>query len=151
MLTILVKKLVVNPLDTTTSILHEIAEGDLKLRVDKLSNDASGSTISLESLTESMNVFDKIQNKITSVAEDVQSINELISIQSKDIGKIILNIDEVATEIDKDTMANANKSEVTLINVKHILKQTSQVEQASKILSHSSKNLNDMVSDFKLK
>jgi methyl-accepting chemotaxis protein len=44
MLTILVKKLVVNPLDTTTSILHEIAEGegDLTLRVDKLSNDEIG-------------------------------------------------------------------------------------------------------------
>jgi methyl-accepting chemotaxis protein len=134
-----ISKLISSVQNETSTTINKVR--DIAGKIDKES----------EIVTESMNVFDKIQNKITSVAADVQSITEIISIQSKDIGKIILNIDEVATEIDKDTMANANKSEATLNNVKYILKQTSQVEQASKILSHSSKNLNDMVSDFKLK
>jgi methyl-accepting chemotaxis protein len=99
-----ISKIISSVQNETSTTINKVR--DIAGKIDKESE--------IVTVTESMNVFDKIQNKITSVAADIQLINQLISIQSKDIGKIILNIDEVATKIDKDTMANANKSETNL-------------------------------------
>ncbi|MCM8709803.1 methyl-accepting chemotaxis protein [Clostridium sp. SYSU_GA19001] len=111
-----------------------------------------GTKIDSESkiLTESINTFNKIQKDVNYVAEDIQSITNLIQLQSKEIEQITSSIREAAVEIDKDTLKNANKSETVLEMVGLILKQTAQFEQASKILSHSSENLSDVVRAFKL-
>ncbi|MBC8060862.1 MAG: hypothetical protein H7Y18_09365 [Clostridiaceae bacterium] len=85
------------------------------------------------------------------VTSDVQSITNLIKHQTDEINHIKESIGEFAAKIDKDTLKNTDRSEVVIDLIGSILKQTKQVEQASKILNHSSDNLNDIVSAFKLK
>lgn len=104
-----------------------------------------------EAVTKSIDAFNRIQKEITFVATDVHSITNLIQIQSEEINEITSGIEEIAVEIDKDTLKNTNRSEEVVDLVRSILKQTNQFEQASKILSHSSENLNDIVNAFKLK
>ena len=99
----------------------------------------------------SIATFNKIQEDISSVTENVQSISDLIKIQADDINEISLNIRETAATLDKNTLKSTNRSETALELVQAILLQTSQVEQVSKVLSHSSENLNDTVSSFKFK
>ncbi|MDP4088981.1 MAG: methyl-accepting chemotaxis protein [Bacillota bacterium] len=102
-------------------------------------------------VSESMNTFNRIKNEVTDVSSDIESITDLIQLQSGEIETITSGTRKVAAEIDKDTMENTNKSEGVLNKVKAILSQTIQFEQASKALSHSSENLSDIVNAFKLK
>jgi methyl-accepting chemotaxis protein len=104
-----------------------------------------------EMVTESMDAFNRIQKEITDVNTDIQSITALIQLQAKEIDKVTSSIEEVAAEIDEDTLENTNRSEAVIELVRSILKQITQVEQASKVLTHSSENLNDIVHAFKLK
>ncbi|WP_242875945.1 methyl-accepting chemotaxis protein [Cellulosilyticum sp. I15G10I2] len=99
----------------------------------------------------SIATFNKIQEDISSVTGNVQSISDLIKIQADEINEISLNIQETAAILDKNTLKSANRSETALELVQSILTQTSQVEQVSKVLSHSSENLNDTVTAFKCK
>jgi len=102
-------------------------------------------------VSSSMEVFNKIQNQITLVTTDVKSITNLIKLQADEINQIKGNIGEFASEIDKDALKNNDRSEVVTELIGSILKQSKQVEQASKILSNSSDNLSDIVSGFNLK
>ena len=104
-----------------------------------------------EIVSSSMEAFNKIQSQITLVTTDVTSITNLIKLQAAEINQIKENIGEFAAKIDKDTSKNNDKGEVVTELIGSILKQTKQVEQASKILSHSSDNLNDIVSAFNIK
>ncbi len=99
----------------------------------------------------SIATFNKIQEDISSVTENVQSISDLIKLQADEINELSLNIQETAAVLDKNTVKSASKSETALELVASILTQTSQVEQISKVLSHSSENLSDTVSAFKYK
>lgn len=148
-----ISKLAVGSTEAAVSIgkLISSVQNETETSINKVRN--IGSKIDEEStiLNESMNSFSKIQSDITFVAKDINSITELIKIQSKEIEQITSSISEIAAEIDKDTLENTNKSENVLNMIRSILKQTAQFEQASKILSHSSENLNDIVTAFKLK
>lgn len=104
-----------------------------------------------DAIKKSIDAFNRIQKEITFVATDVDSITKLIQIQSEEVSEITSGIEEISVEIDKDTLKNANRSEAVVDLIRSILNQTNQFEQASKILTHSSENLNDIVSSFKLK
>ena len=104
-----------------------------------------------ENVSESMKAFNKIQSEITLVTIDVQSITKLIKLQADEISVIKENIGEFAAKIDKDTSKNSDRSEIVLDLISSTLKQTKQVEQASKILSHSAGNLNEIVNAFNIK
>ncbi|MBU3156760.1 methyl-accepting chemotaxis protein [Clostridium estertheticum] len=102
-------------------------------------------------VSESMKAFNKIQSEITLVTIDVQSITRLIKLQADEISVIKENIGEFAAKIDKDTSKNSDRSEIVSELISSTLKQTKQVEQASKILSHSAGNLNEIVNAFNIK
>ena len=99
----------------------------------------------------SISTFNKIQEDISGVTGNLQSISDLIKVQADEINDLSLNIKETAAVLDKNTAKSAHRSETALELVQSILKQTSQVEQISKVLSHSSDNLSDTVSAFKFK
>lgn len=98
----------------------------------------------------SMNAFNKIQNYIAEVTNDIQSIAGLINKQSDEVNQITASSQEIAAKIDEATLKNANKSEEAINLVRSISSQTAKVEEASKVLSHSSDNLNNIVDAFKL-
>jgi methyl-accepting chemotaxis protein len=134
-----IEKLISSVQKETETTINNIR--NIGIKVDKES----------EILTESMGAFQRIKTEVTNVSTDIESITDLIQLQSKEIEDITSSIKEVAAEINKDTIKNANKSEDVLDKVGSILTQTAQFEQASKALSHSSENLSEIVNAFKLK
>lgn len=98
----------------------------------------------------SVEAFTKIQSFINDVTENINSISTLINAQLDEITQIKLKTEEVADKLNKDTLKNANRSETALELVQSILIQTTQVEQAAKVLTHSSENLSDIVNAFKV-
>lgn len=98
----------------------------------------------------SVEAFTKIQGFINNVTENINSIASLINTQLSEITHIKLKTQEVADKLNKDTLKNANRSETALELVQSILLQTTQVEQAAKVLTHSSENLSDIVKAFKV-
>lgn len=98
----------------------------------------------------SVEAFIKIQNFINDVTENINSISTLINSQLDEITQIKLKTEEVADKLNRDTLKNANRSETALELVQSILMQTTQVEQAAKVLTHSSENLSDIVNAFKV-
>lgn len=98
----------------------------------------------------SVEAFTRIQGFINDVTENINSISSLINTQLNEITQIKLKTQEVADKLNKDTMKNANRSETALELVQSILAQTTQVEQAAKVLTHSSENLSGIVNAFKV-
>lgn len=98
----------------------------------------------------SVEAFIKIQSFINDVTENINSISTLINSQLDEITQIKLKTEEVADKLNRDTLKNANRSETVLELVQSILTQTTQVEQAAKVLTHSSDNLSDIVNAFKV-
>lgn len=98
----------------------------------------------------SVEAFIKIQSFINDVTENINSISTLINSQLDEITQIKLKTEEVADKLNRDTLKNANRSETVLELVQSILIQTTQVEQAAKVLTHSSDNLSDIVNAFKV-
>ncbi|MHC1682363.1 MAG: methyl-accepting chemotaxis protein [Clostridiaceae bacterium] len=104
-----------------------------------------------ESVKASVEAFTKIQGFINDVTENINSISTLVNTQLNEITQIKLKTQEVADKLNKDTLRNANRSETALELVQSILSQTTQVEQAAKVLTHSSDNLSGIVNAFKVK
>lgn len=98
----------------------------------------------------SVEAFTKIQNFINGVTENINSISTLVNNQLNEITQIKLKTEEVADKLNKDTQKNADRSETALELVQSILVQTTQVEQAAKVLTHSSDNLSGIVNAFKV-
>lgn len=99
----------------------------------------------------SISSFDKIQDNILQVTDNVQRVSDLVKNQSQQLEEITSSTEELAAQIDKDTIKNQGRTEQVLNVVQSILDQLRQVDQASKVLAHSSENLNDIVNAFKLK
>jgi len=148
-----VSKLAVGSADAVVSIgkLISSLQNETEITIKNVRDIGIKIDAESEIVASSMESFNKIQSEITLVAIDVTSITNLIKLQADEINQIKENIGEFAAKIDKDTLKNSDRSEVVSELIGSILKQTKQVEQASKILSHSSDNLNDIVSAFNLK
>ncbi|MDF2613572.1 MAG: methyl-accepting chemotaxis protein [Clostridia bacterium] len=148
-----ISKLAVESSEATESISKLISSVQNETQNTIQNVESIGTKVDEESsiVKASIATFNKIQEDISSVTENVQSISDLIKIQSDEINEISLNIQETAATLDKNTLKSANRSETALELVQSILTQTSQVEQVSKVLSHSSENLNDTISAFKFK
>lgn len=98
----------------------------------------------------SIESFDKIQSEIVDMAKNVDDISELINNQSSQLDVIAQTTEELASQVDEDTIKNQGRSEKTLALIQSSLRKMQQVNYASKLLLHSSENLNDIVKDFKL-
>jgi len=148
-----VSKLAVGSADAVVSIgkLISSLQKETEITIKNMRNIGTKIEQESEIVSSSMEAFNKIQTEITLVTTDVTSITKLIKLQADEINQIKESIGEFATKIDKDTLKNSDRSEVVTDLIGSILKQTKQVEQASKILSHSSDNLNEIVTGFILK
>ena len=148
-----VSKLAVGSADAVVSIgkLISSLQKETEITIKNMRNIGMKIEQESEIVSSSMEAFNKIQNEITLVTTDVTSITNLIKLQADEINQIKESIGEFASKIEKDTVRNSDRSEVVTDLIGSILKQTNQVEQASKILSHSSDNLNEIVSGFILK
>ena len=148
-----ISKLAVESSEATVSISNLISSVQTETQNTIKNVENIGSKVDEESaiVKSSISTFSKIQEAISRVTENVQSISDLIKIQSDQMGDISQNIKETAAAIDKSTSKSAHRSETALELVQSILTQTSQVEQISKVLSHSSENLNNTVGSFKFK
>lgn len=102
------------------------------------------------SVKSSMESFDRIRKDILEVTTNVDKISDLVNTQYKELEEITSNTEKVAAKIEKKTVQNQDRSENALELMQVILKQMDQVEQASKILAHSSENINDIVDAFKI-
>lgn len=102
------------------------------------------------SVKSSMESFDRIRKDILEVTTNVDKISDLVNTQYKELEEITANTQKVAAKIEKKTVQNQDRSENALELMQIILKQMDQVGQASKILAHSSENINDIVDAFKI-
>lgn len=102
------------------------------------------------SVKSSMESFDRIRKDILEVTTNVDKISDLVNTQYKELEEITANTEKVAAKIEKKTVQNQDRSENALELMQVILKQMDQVGQASKILAHSSENINDIVDAFKI-
>lgn len=102
------------------------------------------------SVKSSMESFDRIRKDILEVTTNVDKISDLVNTQYKELEEITANTEKVAAKIEKKTVQNQDRSENALELMQIILKQMDQVGQASKILAHSSENINDIVDAFKI-
>ena len=99
----------------------------------------------------SIGSFDKIQDNILGVTDNVQQISRLVNSQTQQLEEITISTEEIAAQSDKDTAKNQGRTEKVLSLVQSVLSHLKQVEQVSKVLTHSSQNLSDIVNAFKLK
>lgn len=97
----------------------------------------------------SINSFKEIQKEILDVNEKVESITNLVNIQAGEFGKIARETKKFGEEIEKDMENSSDMSNHARDMIDTILKKTSQVERVSKVLSNSSKNLQEIVESFK--
>lgn len=102
------------------------------------------------SVKSSMESFDRIRKDILEVTTNVDKISDLVNTQYKELEEITANTEKVAAKMEKKTVQNQDRSENALELMQIILKQMDQVGQASKILAHSSENINDIVDAFKI-
>jgi methyl-accepting chemotaxis protein len=102
------------------------------------------------SVSKSMDSFSNINSDINTISESMKSISEITSAQSKSVGDVVNNITTIADKIDESTENSSNKSEESLDMVKKILDNIINLKNATEVLEYSSKNLNDMVGNFKL-
>ncbi len=99
----------------------------------------------------SIGSFDKIQDNILGVTDNVQQISSLVNNQTQQLEEITISTEELAAQSDKDTAKNQGRTEKVLDLVQSVLSHLRQVDQVSKVLTHSSQNLTDIVDGFKLK
>lgn len=108
-------------------------------------------SISTESVKNSMQSFEQINADVNIIADAMQSISQITSTQSENVGDVMNNVTTMADKIEESTEHSSTKSEESLTMVKKILLEIRQLTQATKVLEYSSDNLNEMVGSFKLK
>jgi methyl-accepting chemotaxis protein len=114
----------------------------------EINNKVSTSTGSVKN---SMQSFGQINDDVNVIADAMQSIAKITSIQSENVGDIMNNVSTMADKIEQSTENSSSKSEESLTIVKKILGEIRQLKQATEVLEYSSDNLNEMVGSFKLK
>lgn len=103
------------------------------------------------SVKESISSFDQINDDVNIIADAMQSITQITSTQSQNVGEVMNNVSSMADKVEQSTENSSNKSEESLMMVKKILSEIRQLKQATEVLEYSSDNLNEMVGSFKLK
>jgi len=114
----------------------------------EINNKVSTSTGSVKN---SMQSFEQINGDVNIIADAMQSITKITSIQSENVGDAMNNVSTMADKIEQSTENSSSKSEESLTMVKKILGEIIQLKQATEVLEYSSDNLNEMVGSFKLK
>lgn len=137
--TISISKLIENVQRETVLTIKNVKE--IGEKVDKVSHIVKYSISS----------FDRIQGNVLGVTDNVQQISKLINGQTQQLEEITASTEEIAVQSDKDTTKNQGRTEKVLNLVQSVLSHLKQIEQVSKVLTHSSQNLNDIVNAFRLK
>ena len=106
--------------------------------------------VSMKNVSNSIESFVKINKDINTISQSMMSIEEITSTQSNDVSDIMTNVSVLAEKINKATENNSGKSEETLIIVKKILSELTQLNNATNALKYSSDNMDEIVSSFKL-
>ena len=104
----------------------------------------------MKNVSNSIESFVKINKDINTISQSMMSIEEITSTQSNDVSDIMTNVSVLAEKINKATENNSGKSEETLIIVKKILSELTQLNNATNALKYSSDNMDEIVSSFKL-
>lgn len=147
-----VSKLANESTESVVSITNLIAnvQKETNTTIENVKNIGSKVQDGSYSVKSSMEYFDRIRKDILEITNNVDKISYLVNTQYKELAEITASTEEVASKMDKNTTQNQGRSENALELIQVILKQMGQVEQASKILAHSSENLNDIVDAFKI-
>jgi methyl-accepting chemotaxis protein len=148
-----VSKLASKSGEATVSIskLIENVQGETELTIKNVKEIAEKVDTVSHIVKYSIGSFDKIQDNILGVTDNVQQISTLVNSQSQQLDEITISTEEIAAQSDKDTAKNQGRTEKVLNLVQSVLNHLKQVEQVSKVLTHSSQNLSDIVDAFKLK
>ncbi len=111
-----------------------------------------GSKVEAESISikDTIQSFSKIQADITEVTKNVEGISHLVEVQTKELNEVTASTSEMVNQLTADLQDNHSRSSDVMGLVHSILRQTAQVEQSSKVLSHASENLNSIVHAFRL-
>ena len=104
-----------------------------------------------KSVKESVDSFKVIQEDIFEVNKKIDSISNLVEIQSRELLNLSEESKKMKDKMGKEMKNSNNLSEKSINLIFDIIKKITQVEGSSKILSNSSKNLKNLVSSFKLK
>lgn len=102
-----------------------------------------------KTVKESVKSFTEIQGDIFDVNKKVDSIAKLVGIQSKELQELSNSSKAIKTMMNKELETSNNLGEESIEVVTDIIKKSLQVENSSKILLKSSKNMKDLVSSFK--
>lgn len=103
-----------------------------------------------KTVKESVESFKEIQEDIFEVNNKIDSISELVEIQTKELMNLSSESKKMRDEMGKELKNNNSLSENSLNLIYEIIMKTSQVESSAKILSNSSENLKDLVTSFKV-
>lgn len=148
-----ISKLALETEDATKSISNVIKQVQKQTQstfeyAGEINSKVSTST---ESVKNSIDSFDQINDDVNIISEAMQSIAKITSTQSENVGDVMNNVSTMADKIEQSTEHSSNKSEESLTMVKKILSEIRQLKQATEVLEYSSENLNEMVGSFKLK
>jgi methyl-accepting chemotaxis protein len=148
-----ISKLALETEDATKSISNVIKQVQKQTQstfeyAGEINSKVSTST---ESVKNSIESFDQINVDVNIISEAMQSIAQITSTQSENVGDVMNNVSTMADKIEQSTEHSSNKSEESLTMVKKILSEIRQLKQATEVLEYSSDNLNEMVGSFKLK
>ncbi|TCK98007.1 methyl-accepting chemotaxis protein [Natranaerovirga hydrolytica] len=132
------------------SNLIKYVQDEAAKTIDSVGKISQQVEVGSSSVKSSVNTFKEIGGEIEDIADKIQSITELVSIQSKELNEIAKGTEQVAAKLDKDTNKSEDESLNAMNMVKEIIEQTAQVDQSSKVLTHTANNLNEIVGAFKL-
>lgn len=102
-----------------------------------------------KTVKESVKSFTEIQGDIFDVNKKMDSIAKLVVVQSKELQELSDSSRAIKTTMKRELETSNNLSEESIEVVTDIIKKSLQVENSSKILLKSSKNMKDLVSSFK--
>lgn len=105
---------------------------------------------SMKGVSNSIESFVKVNEDVNMISQSMMTIEEITSTQSNDVSDIMNNISIIADKVNKATENNSGKSEESLIIVKKILSEITQLNNATSALKYSSDNMDEMISSFKL-
>lgn len=103
-----------------------------------------------KTVKESVASFKEIQEDIFEVNNKIDSISELVEIQTKELMNLSYESKKMRDEMGKELKNSNSLSENSLNLIYEIITKTTQVESSAKILSNSSENLKDLVTSFKV-
>lgn len=103
-----------------------------------------------KTVKESVASFKEIQEDIFEVNNKIDSISELVEIQTKELMNLSYESKKMRDEMGKELKNSNSLSENSLNLIYEIIMKTTQVESSAKILSNSSENLKDLVTSFKV-